>query len=87
MRNPRPPRSTAPAPIRERSGGGGRMRCRELGGRPLVLPRVFKCGPIIAGPQALQRFLVTEELSPMQRPAAPGLCVKCRLGQFLLQRS
>jgi hypothetical protein len=24
MRNPRPPRSTAPAPIRERSGGGGR---------------------------------------------------------------
>jgi hypothetical protein len=25
--------------------------------------------------------------SPVQRPAAPRLCVKCRLGQFLLQRS
>src|SRR6202035_3739444 len=35
--------------LKNASGGGARQQegygGRELGGRPLVLPRVFKCGP------------------------------------------
>ena len=66
--------------------------CARLHNRLLVILKpeawpVWRGEATAEAPQALQGSLVTEEVAPMQRPPAPRLCVKCRLGQFLLQRS